>query len=659
VGFVEPLEVPARKPVNVRVPCVGLDAGSSVTVKVYEIHELGGDPIETLQASVDDSASLASVQWTYDPDRYKSTVDSSCFVFVVEGGGRTSVSRPCQFLDLFETTVTDSNGTPAAHRAVVLCADRGKNVETVTDDRGRIRIAVPPGKYHVELRGPVPPETGSPDVPETPPAGTPPVETAAPEPAIPSDPVSDSPAPPAPAASDSPTPEVADSSEPAKAPEHGCALARLSGIHFDMDKTFLLPSAIPYVQALARYQAKHQGDQLLICGHTDTVGPASYNLLLSNERATMVGAYLTKDADAWEKRFTTAQVAGQVWGTFEVEFMLSVLPEGDGPKFYDGTPDGNSYGAKHSDAVLAFQKSVGLSATGDDSTPGTKRKLIEAYQAIQGTALTQGTAVEVVACNGYHPIDHPGVDQYDSEINRRVELFIWDQGQTIEPPPDACRKSPHPGCTAYDAWVQAVHHEIDSSETAPGPSIAITLEDDAGEPLPGVALLFGATTVTTNSSGNAQFPPGSPSDRIQLADDSLAAVLAGRSFDRPFASPESGTWVTAKQLKEGIDPSGLSTLLVITRHTIALFSNTGRAPEIRVQKAGGEVLTGPSVSVSGSGVTVSAHAVGDGTKLEVVAKERDSGLEHVVAELDLDAIAAGGDFAVSWDVPSAPSEATS
>lgn len=144
------------KPLRIAVPCAGVEPGGSVKVKVFEPHGLGGDPIETLTAKVDEAGGLASVDWTYDHQKHKDKVSQALFVFLVEGAGRTSISQPIQFVQTLEMTIQDEAGHPAAERLVVLHANRGESVPAATNAEGKLKVEVPPGDYHVELLGPAP-----------------------------------------------------------------------------------------------------------------------------------------------------------------------------------------------------------------------------------------------------------------------------------------------------------------------------------------------------------------------------------------------------------------------------------------------------------------------------------------------------------------------
>src|SRR6266404_9636211 len=77
--------------------------------------------------------------------------------------------------------------------------------------------------------------------------------------------------------------------------------ARLTGLHFDTSKSFLLPGGIHGIRVLKRLHDAHPGMRLLVTGHTDRAGGEAYNLTLSNERAAAIAAYLKDDVDVWMK----------------------------------------------------------------------------------------------------------------------------------------------------------------------------------------------------------------------------------------------------------------------------------------------------------------------------------------------------------------------
>ena len=85
-------------------------------------------------------------------------------------------------------------------------------------------------------------------------------------------------------------------------------LGRMTGLLFDTGKTFLLPRSLAGIRGLRRFYDQHPGVQVLVVGHTDTVGPTQYNLTLSIERSHSIAAYLRDDVDGWMEYYWADRV---------------------------------------------------------------------------------------------------------------------------------------------------------------------------------------------------------------------------------------------------------------------------------------------------------------------------------------------------------------
>ena len=73
--------------------------------------------------------------------------------------------------------------------------------------------------------------------------------------------------------------------------QEGSAYA-IEAIVFDTDAALLSPDAQLLLQGFASYLQAQQGLQIQINGHTDDIGDAARNQILSEERAKAVAAYL-------------------------------------------------------------------------------------------------------------------------------------------------------------------------------------------------------------------------------------------------------------------------------------------------------------------------------------------------------------------------------
>jgi outer membrane protein OmpA-like peptidoglycan-associated protein len=244
---------------------------------------------------------------------------------------------------------------------------------------------------------------------------------------------------------------------------------RLIGMHFDLMKAFLLPSAIPGIKAVKQAYADHPSSNLLVVGHTDTSGEDAYNLTLSLERADAVAAYLKDDVPAWDKFFSNPD-DGKRWGTREIQHMMTVLPDGKDP-FYAGPPTGFQ-DAKTVPAIKRFQASKGMSQSGT-ADAATRQALIKDYMAIDGTSLPAGITLKAHGCGENFPADAVP-DGVRSPDDRRVEMFFFDG--PITPAPAADRLS-RKGAKDYPEWLSLVTATTDFLPLDPaiGPVIAARL----------------------------------------------------------------------------------------------------------------------------------------------------------------------------------------
>ena len=66
-------------------------------------------------------------------------------------------------------------------------------------------------------------------------------------------------------------------------------------VFFDFDKSTLTPRAMDIVREAARVAKAGQNAKVTCTGHTDTVGPAAYNMALSLRRASAVKDALVRE----------------------------------------------------------------------------------------------------------------------------------------------------------------------------------------------------------------------------------------------------------------------------------------------------------------------------------------------------------------------------
>ena len=136
------------------------------------------------------------------------------------------------------------------------------------------------------------------------------------------------------------------------------------------------------VRGLRSYYEDHLGLEVLVTGHTDTIGDAGYNEGLAAERAIAVAAFLTDDVDAWLGYYGSAK-RSKLWGTREDQYMLAALPEGGEP-YYVGGIDGVP-GPATTEAVRRFQREHGL-----DDRPGSIHGILTGKEhAVAGHGIFQ------------------------------------------------------------------------------------------------------------------------------------------------------------------------------------------------------------------------------------------------------------------------------
>jgi outer membrane protein OmpA-like peptidoglycan-associated protein len=220
-------------------------------------------------------------------------------------------------------------------------------------------------------------------------------------------------------------------------------LARLQGMFFDTNKSFLLPSALGQIAELKELYEQNPSSDLLIVGHTDTTADANTNDPLSLERADSMLAYLKDDRETWVRRYATSIPENRRWGAIEDLLMLRATP-------------GFIAGASDKEDIEAFQSAQGLKVDGIVGAE-TRGRLIELYMARDGTKLPVGIKPTTHGCGENFPLDSSQeeldavpVDDAQDLGDRRVELFFFDSELGIQPAPPGSNSKP--GSTAYPEW---------------------------------------------------------------------------------------------------------------------------------------------------------------------------------------------------------------
>lgn len=296
--------------------------------------------------------------------------------------------------------------------------------------------------------------------------------------------------------------------------------ARCACMHFDTDKSFLLPSSMPAVCNLTRFYAQHRGLTLLVTGHTDLVGDAAYNRQLSDERAASIAAFLQDKVDDWLAWYSSG-ITSKRWGATEDQHMLRSLVDAAGAPYHQGSVTG-VYDTVTRDALSRFQTDHGLSSDGQ-SGPETRRALVTAYMALEGTSLPGDAVVVTHGCSKTHPIDATSAAD---EGNRRVEIFLF-RGPVDPAPVQPC---PPGGCSQYAVWVDESVEVIDLCDPALYGTVWIRLE------------LTVADARTSTDKLILRTADGYKQQHV-IASDRLAADDAGEAIDIEFTdTPVNGVF---------------------------------------------------------------------------------------------------------------------
>lgn len=255
-------------------------------------------------------------------------------------------------------------------------------------------------------------------------------------------------------------------------------LVRLRGLFFDTNKSFVLPAGLIALRDARPTLLENSPAELLIVGHTDTSGQPDYNERLSLERAQSVQALLEHDRDAWLANYESSRPPEKRWGTHEDAQMLQALPD------FDEKPE-------RADPLRWFQRTRLLKVDGA-AGPETRTQLVKEYMQLVGVPFVAdpGIALKLTChgCGENFPLDESGeeldqapADGADDQLDRRVELFLFDPDLGIRPPPPGPTSAA--GSTEYPAWRKRA--ELERDELAPTRLIRLRLLDDQGQPQDG------------------------------------------------------------------------------------------------------------------------------------------------------------------------------
>ncbi|HEY6722753.1 MAG TPA: OmpA family protein [Polyangiaceae bacterium] len=272
-------------------------------------------------------------------------------------------------------------------------------------------------------------------------------------------------------------------------------LARVRGMLFDTNKSFILNGAIRDMKKIRAVYERNNPSELLIVGHTDTTAQPDINDPLSVERAESVRAYLEDDVDAWLGKFGEHQPVSKRWGDREILQMIEALPDAE-------TRDAEQ------EPIRWFQARRRLKVDGIAGEQ-TRRQLIFEYMRLDGTTLKDNPDFDIRitthGCGENFPLDETGealdeaaLNEQEDQLDRRVELLFFDREFGIDPPPPG-RNSPK-GSTQYLQWRKRAKAAEDLRATEES-VLEVHLHDENHEPMPEAVceVLFGASTLLLNA----------------------------------------------------------------------------------------------------------------------------------------------------------------
>src|SRR5688572_2212548 len=204
-------------------------------------------------------------------------------------------------------------------------------------------------------------------------------------------------------------------------------MARLRGLLFDLNKTFLLPTALEGLEGFRDLAEKAGPAHLLIVGHTDTSGEPSINDPLSQKRAESMQQYLEGDVDAWLENYGSGVSEKSRWGNREDRLMIRGLCDAEVRRRQAAGAEQPEFGPAEDEDVITFyqrhhnaQVDEGLrpdrEKLEEDGVAGdkTRKELVTDYMRLWGPSWTAlkdlPLSIELHGCGENFPLDGTGLE---------------------------------------------------------------------------------------------------------------------------------------------------------------------------------------------------------------------------------------------------------
>jgi hypothetical protein len=266
---------------------------------------------------------------------------------------------------------------------------------------------------------------------------------------------------------------------------------------FAFDSSVVAPKFKAEVADLSKIVARNPGCPAALFGHCDPVGSDELNKTLGDRRVIAIYALLTRQPDLWAYIYDNPAV-GDTWGTKAIQSMLKSLvrvnhsaddqtsPDDQPSPYYEGEADGK-YGSGTTTAVSNFQSDNSIPATGK-ADADTRKAIFTVYMdwlctpeppsgssptsppADSTSALKMAPAdflggagagdgdlpkMSLQGCSEFNPIVLLPASEMkasgdttqrneDDAPNRRVIMYFFKKGTTVDPAAWPCPKVKEP-----------------------------------------------------------------------------------------------------------------------------------------------------------------------------------------------------------------------